>query len=138
MIITKGDDIHALRNVCDGTARATIFMASGQPRSARQKWILAHVKPKGTVTLDDGACKALLSGKSLLPAGVKKADGTFERGDAVKICDSAGSPLGIGICAYDAESTRKIAGRKSAEISQILGYSRGDELIHRDDLVLNG
>ena len=138
MMIVKGAENHALEHVIDGMARATIFVASGQPRSARQKWILAHVKPKGMVTLDEGACKALLSGKSLLPAGVKKVEGSFERGDAVKICDSAGSPLGIGLCAYDGDSTRKIAGRKSAEIPQILGYSRGDELVHRDDLVLNG
>jgi glutamate 5-kinase len=138
MMIARGVENHALKNVMEGTVRATVFMASGQPRSARQKWILAHVKPKGTVTLDEGACKALLSGKSLLPAGVKKVEGTFERGDAVKICDFAGSPLGIGLCTYDGESTRLIAGRKSTEISQILGYSRGDELVHRDDLVLNG
>jgi glutamate 5-kinase len=137
MIIAKGAEDHALRNVCEGKARATLFMASDQPRSARQKWILAHVKPKGTITLDDGACKALLTGKSLLPAGVKKVDGVFDRGDAVRICDLKGAPLGIGICAYDGESTRQIAGRKSTEIPQILGYSRGDELIHRDDLVLN-
>ena len=137
MMITKGAENHALKHAMDGTMRATIFMASGQPRSARQKWILAHVKPKGAVTLDDGACRALLSGKSLLPAGVKKVEGIFERGDAVKICDPSGTPLGIGLCAYDGESTRLIAGRKSAEIPHILGYSRGDELIHRDDLVLN-
>lgn len=136
MIIGKGTEDHALRDLCDGSARATVFLASGQPRSARQKWILAHVKPKGTVTLDDGACKALLSGKSLLPAGVRKVEGAFDRGDAVKICGHDGQALGVGICAYDAESTSKIAGRKSSDIPQILGYSRGDELIHRDDLVL--
>lgn len=136
MIIGKGTEDHALRELCKGSARATVFLASGQPRSARQKWILAHVKPKGTLTLDDGACKALLSGKSLLPAGVRKVEGAFDRGDAVKICGHDGQTLGIGICAYNAESTSKIAGRQSADIPQILGYSRGDELIHRDDLVL--
>ncbi len=138
MMIAKGTDDHALKNVCDGVAKATIFMASDQPRTARKNWILAHVKPKGTIYLDDGACKALLSGKSLLPAGVKKIEGEYERGDAVKICNLSGSTLGIGISTYDAPSTRQIAGRKSAEIPEILGYSRGDELIHRDDLVLNG
>ncbi|PZQ43928.1 MAG: glutamate 5-kinase [Micavibrio aeruginosavorus] len=137
MMIAKGTDHHALSNVCNGEARATIFLASGQPRSARQKWILAHVKPKGGLILDAGACQALLAGKSLLPAGVKSIEGAFERGDAVKIYDSNGKMLGVGLCAYDGESTRQIAGRKSAEIHQILGYSRGDELIHRDDLVLN-
>lgn len=136
MIIAKGTDLHALRDLCNGTARATLFTASGQPRSARQKWILAHVKPKGTLILDDGACKALLSGKSLLPAGVRTVEGMFDRGDAVKICKADGQSLGIGICAYDTGSTAKIAGRQSAEIPAILGYSRGDELIHRDDLVI--
>ncbi len=137
MMIAKGDVPHALKAACEG-ARATIFLASDQPRTARKRWILAHVKPKGTIYLDDGACKALLSGKSLLPAGVKKIEGEYDRGDAVKICNLSGTTLGIGISAYEADSTRKIAGRKSTEIPEILGYSRGDELIHRDDLVLNG
>ncbi len=136
MMIGKGVDAHALKQICEGSAKATLFLASGQPRSARQKWILAHVKPKGTVVLDDGACAALLSGKSLLPAGVLKAEGAFDRGDAVRICDVHDRTLGIGICAYDCRSTGKIAGRKSSEIAEILGYSRGDELIHKDDLVL--
>ena len=127
-----------MTSVCDGTAKSTIFMAGIQPRTARKKWIAAHVKPKGTIYLDDGACQALLSGKSLLPAGIKNVEGDFDRGDAVKIARLDGTNLGLGICAYDAASTRKIAGRKSAEIAEILGYSRGDELIHRDDLVLNG
>lgn len=136
MMIAQGTREHALRDVCDGTSRATVFLASGQPRSARQKWILAHVKPKGVLTLDDGACRALLAGKSLLPAGVKKVEGVFERGDAVKICTPDGRALGVGLCAYNSEHTFKIFGQKSADIPAILGYSRGDELIHRDDLVL--
>lgn len=137
MMIAKGTESHALKAACDGTARSTIFLATDQPRTARKKWILAHVKPKGTLFLDDGACNALVSGKSLLPAGVKKVDGSFDRGDAVQICDASGQTLGIGLCMYDSENTKKIAGRKSADIESILGYSRGDELIHRDDLVLN-
>ncbi len=137
MMIAKGTELHALKQACDGSARATLFLAKEQPRSARKKWILAHVKPKGTIYLDEGACKALASGKSLLPAGVKKIEGTYERADAVKICDENGKALGIGLSAYNSESTAKIAGRKSTDIPAILGYSRGDELIHRDDLVLS-
>lgn len=136
MIIARGAEPHALKALCDGTAKSTLFMASDQPRTARKKWILAHVKPKGTLFLDDGACKALLDGKSLLSAGVKKIEGDFDRGDAVQICTLNGHPIGIGITSYDIESTRKIAGRKSADIPEVLGYSRGDELIHRDDMVL--
>lgn len=138
MVIAKGVDAHALKQACDGTKKSTLFLASDQPRNARQKWILAHVKPKGVLVLDDGAVKALIAGKSLLPAGVKSADGDFLRGDAVKICSTSGNALGIGLSMYDSASTRQIIGRKSAEIADILGYSRGDELIHRDDLVLNG
>lgn len=138
MMIAKGDLPHALKQALDGTAKSTLFVASERPRSARQKWILAHVKPKGALTLDDGAVKALLAGKSLLPAGVKNVDGDFMRGDAVRISAANGNMIGIGIATYDSDSTRKIAGRKSNEIPDILGYSRGDELIHRDDLVLNG
>lgn len=137
MMIAKGAEPHALKYACDGTAKSTLFLASDQPRTARKKWILAHVKPKGAVHLDAGACKALLSGKSLLPAGVTKVDGAYDRGDAIHIFAPDGQTLGIGISAYTAENTRQIAGRKSAEISDILGYSRGDELVHRDDLVLH-
>ena len=138
MIIAKGDELHALRHVCEDSSVFTVFLASEQPRNARKKWIAAHVKPKGTIYLDEGACKALLTGKSLLPAGIKKVEGKFERGDAVKIANMDGGNMGLGLSTYDSESTRRIAGRKSADIAQILGYSDGDELIHRDDLVLNG
>lgn len=137
MMIAKGTEAHALKEACDGTKRSTIFLASMQPRNARKKWILAHVKPKGKIVLDAGACKALVSGKSILPAGVKSVEGDFDRGDAVQVCDEGGKVLGIGLSAYESDNTRKIAGRKSAEISTILGYSRGDELIHRDDMALN-
>lgn len=138
MIIGKGTDAHALKHVVDGSARSTLFLATEQPRSARKKWILAHVKPKGSFTLDAGACKALSDGRSLLPAGVKTVDGEFERGDAVHLQDPAGKRLGIGISAYDSAQARQIAGHKSTEISQILGYFYGEEMIHRDDLALNG
>ena len=137
MMIAKGTDSHALKHACDGSAKSTVFLASVQPRNARKRWILAHVKPKGKIVLDAGACKALLSGKSILPAGVKTVEGDFDRGDAVQVCDETGKVLGVGLSTYEADNTRKIAGHKSAEIATILGYSRGDELIHRDDMALN-
>lgn len=136
MMIGKGVENHALKNIAEGTARSTLFVAADQPRSARKKWIMAHVKPKGTLTLDDGAVKALSDGRSLLPAGVKSVVGSFERGDAVTITTISGAKLAVGIAAYDSDDAAKIAGRKSADIADILGYSYGDELIHRDDLAL--
>lgn len=137
MMIAKGTEPHALKQACEGSSNSTIFLASVQPRNARKRWILAHVKPKGKLVLDAGACKALLSGKSILPAGVKTVEGDFDRGDAVQVCDESGKVLGVGLSIYEADNTRKIAGHKSAEIATILGYSRGDELIHRDDMALN-
>ncbi len=138
MAIAKGTDSHALQKACSGANRSTLFLATERPRSARKKWILAHVQTVGALYLDDGACNALLSGKSLLPAGVRKIDGQFDRGDVVRICRENGLQIGVGISTYDGDSTRRIAGKKSTDIAAILGYSRGDELIHRDDLVLNG
>lgn len=136
MMIGKGDASHALKSIVDGLARSTIFLATTQPRTARKKWIMAHVKPKGALTLDEGACKALSDGRSLLPAGVISVTGEFERGDAVTLVTQAGKQIGIGISAYDSVDALQIMGHKSAEIAHTLGYFYGDELIHRDDLVL--
>lgn len=132
MMIAKGAHDHPL---CD-MPRATIFKAAETRGNARKRWIQTHVKPSGTLTVDDGASTALKGGKSLLPAGVRKVDGDFERGDAVVIVDLNGKRLGIGLCAYNAADAARIAGRKSTEIADILGYARGDALIHRDDMAL--
>jgi len=135
MIITDGQNNNALSALNDG-ARATIFKASEKPLSARKKWISSHVKPMGTVILDDGAINALKNGKSLLPSGVLKIDGSFEYGDPVQIEDIDHNVIAIGLSRYHANEARHVMGRKSAEIPEILGYSRGDVIIHRDDLVL--
>lgn len=132
MMIAKGVHDHPLSDM----PRATIFRAADTRANARKRWIQTHVKPSGTFTVDDGACAALKGGKSLLPAGVRTVDGDFERGDAVAIVDLNGKRLGIGLSAYSASDAAKIAGRKSAEIADILGFARGDALIHRDDMAL--
>ena len=87
-------------------------------------------------TVDQGAAKALASGKSLLPAGVAKVEGSFERGDAVVIRNGDGIEIGRGLTAYDHEEAKAIIGRKSGEIAEILGYFGRAELIHRDDMVM--
>ncbi len=86
--------------------------------------------------MDAGAAKALKSGKSLLPAGVKEIDGQFERGDTVAVMNEDGREIARGLIAYDAEDARKIAGHKSDEISEILGYDARAAMIHRNDLVV--
>ncbi len=118
--------------------KATWFLPSATPGAARKQWIAGTLQPKGAVRVDAGAERALLGGRSLLPAGVTSVDGQFERGDAVSVLAADGRELARGLVAYSGEEARSIAGRKSAEIAQVLGYSGRDEIIHRDDLVLLG
>lgn len=86
--------------------------------------------------VDDGAVAALRQGRSLLPAGVRAVEGEFQRGDAVVVRDLAGRTLARGLSAYSAEDARRIQGHKSGDIERLLGYRGRDEIIHRDDLVL--
>ena len=116
--------------------RATLFLPRGEPRSARKAWIAGAINPSGTVIVDDGAVRALQRGTSLLPAGVLAVEGVFERGDAVIIRTRSGAEAGRGLSAYSSADIRRIAGHKSGEIVDILGYRGRDEIIHRDDLVV--
>jgi glutamate 5-kinase len=116
--------------------RATLFLPRGEPRSARKAWIAGAVDPSGAVIVDDGAARALQRGTSLLPAGVVAVEGVFERGDAVIIRTRSGAEAGRGLSAYSSADIRRIAGHKSSEIAEILGYRGRDEIIHRDDLVV--
>jgi glutamate 5-kinase len=114
----------------------TWFLPSAEPRTARKRWIAGMLKPMGTLIVDAGAEAALKRGTSLLPAGVTRVDGVFERGDAVAVKSAVGRDLGRGISAYSSSDARAIAGHKSGEIETILGYRGRDEMIHRDDLVV--
>ena len=119
-----------------GGGKATWFLPSATPGAARKQWIAGTLKPKGTLRVDAGAERALAGGRSLLPAGVTAVEGPFGRGDAVSVVAPDGRELGRGLTAYPADEAALIAGRRSGEIQEILGYSGGDEIIHRDDLVL--
>ncbi|MBA5777047.1 glutamate 5-kinase [Stappia sp. F7233] len=137
MAIASGKRQNPLSAIDNG-ARATWFMAASTPGSARKAWIGGHLEPRGTLRLDSGAVRALASGKSLLPAGVRAIEGSFARGDAVRLVDEAGNDVGRGLVAYDYPDASLILGRNSREIEAILGYPGRAEMIHRDDLVLNG
>jgi glutamate 5-kinase len=135
MLIASGRVEHPLRAVAEG-ARCTWFMAAGNPVTARKKWIAGSLEPKGTLAIDAGAVAALRRGNSLLPVGVVRIDGAFERGDAVIIRGPDGVEIGRGLSAYDATDAQKIRGRSSADIASILGYSGRAEMIHRDNLIV--
>ena len=135
MAIASGRVRRPLKSLCDGD-RATWFLPTATPATARKQWIAGTLKPKGSVRVDAGAERALVAGRSLLPAGVTGIDGSFERGDAVRVVNGTGSELGRGLIGYSSDEARAIAGRQSESIASVLGYRGRDEMIHRDDLVL--
>ena len=137
MVIASGRVKHPLRAIIDG-APCTWFLTPANPVTARKKWIAGSLEPRGSLTIDAGAVKALRIGKSLLPAGVIKVDGAFGRGDAVIVRGPDGAEVGRGLIAYDFEDAEKIKGRSSADVLLILGYAGRTEMIHRDDLVIGG
>ncbi len=135
MIITSGVRFRPLSAI-DRGERATLFEPAQIPVNAWKTWISGHLEPAGCLIVDAGAVKALKSGTSLLPAGVKKVGGHFQRGDTVAVLDENGREIARGLVAYDAEDACKIAGRKSDEVSAILGYDSRAAMIHRNDLVM--
>jgi glutamate 5-kinase len=135
MVIASGRIPHPLKAIAEG-ARATWFLTAANPVAARKKWIAGSLEPKGTLTIDAGAVAALKSGRSLLPAGVIRVDGSFARGDAVIIRGPDGAEVGRGLVAYDAADAEKIKGRSSADILSILGFAGRTEMVHRDHLAV--
>ncbi len=119
-----------------GIGRCTWFVAKASPKTVRKQWIAGLLQPAGVLHVDAGAAKALRGGKSLLPAGVTRVEGRFDRGDAVSVRDADGAEIARGLSAYSSEDARRASGRRSQELEAILGYRGRDELIHRDDLVL--
>jgi glutamate 5-kinase len=135
MCVALGRELHPVRRVQEG-ARCSWFYPSASPGTLRKQWIAGILKPAGEVFVDDGAAAALRRGKSLLPAGVARITGDFERGDALVVRDSAARELARGLSAYSSQDAERLRGRQSHEIEALLGYRGRDELIHRDDLVL--
>ena len=118
-------------------ARCTWFLPVPEGRTARKRWIAGSLSALGALTVDAGAARALAAGRSLLPAGVRAVAGSFDRGDPVSILGPDEAPLGRGLSAYASADAQRIAGHRSDEIEAILGWRGRDEMVHRDDLVLN-
>ena len=137
MVIASGKTLSPLRAIADG-GRCTWFLTPANPVTARKRWIAGSLEPKGMLHIDAGAVAALRRGASLLPAGVKRCQGAFQRGDAVIIRDLDGHEIGRGLVAYDAEDAARIVGKSSADVQTILGFAGRTEIVHRDDLVVSG
>ena len=134
--VWRNDAAGPLRAIAEG-AKVTWFLAKSDPVTAKKRWIAGHLEPAGHIVVDAGAEKALLSGKSLLPAGVASVFGDFDRGDADIIRALDGRELGRGLIAYSINDARLIIGKRSSEIAKILGYDGRDTLVHRDDMALS-
>ena len=136
MVISTGKVLHPLRAIAEG-ARVTWFLAKSDPITAKKRWIAGQLEASGQIFVDAGAEKALASGKSLLPAGVTRLEGDFDRGDAVIIRGADGRELGRGLIAYARAEADRIIGKKSGAIAEIIGYEGPDTLVHRDDMALS-
>jgi glutamate 5-kinase len=137
MVIASGHESYPLTRILAGE-RCTWFLANASALQSRKRWIAGTLQPIGQLVVDEGAAEALAKGKSLLPAGVRKVEGSFTRGDTVSIVTLTGREIARGLVAYDANDAARILGLKSSEIEKVLGFRRRHELIHRDDMVLMG
>ncbi len=134
-IIASGLNRHALKAVREG-AKSTLFRPASSPLAAWKQWIAGSVAPAGSLTLDEGAVRALQAGKSLLPSGVVTVKGRFEKGDSVRLVDAAGTRLGVGLVNYPHDDVARIKGHHSDDIEQLIGYRGPSVVVHRNDLVL--
>jgi len=137
-LIVGGSNNNIITAVADGENVGTLLTASQQPIAARKQWLAGHLQVKGQLLLDAGAVKVLTGqGRSLLAVGVTDVLGHFTRGDLVSCIDSNGQEIARGLVNYNSDEARRIKGQSTEAIADILGYLEDDELIHRDNMVIN-
>ncbi len=137
MIIASGKPEGPI-SVLENGGKYSWFSASNAPVTARKTWIAGNLQPAGKIRVDAGAERALHNGNSLLPAGVKEVVGEFSRGDTVAIVNLMDREIARGLVGYDAEDARLIAGKKTGEIAEVLGYAGRSAMVHRDDMAVTG
>ncbi len=134
MIIANGLYLNPISQI-EKNNNCTLFVSKISKLHARKKWIISSVSPKGELVIDEGAKKALINGKSLLAAGIKKISGKFNKGDHIKILDYKNKEFARGLSSFSSEEINKIMGHHSNEIQKILGYISKSEVVHKDDMV---
>ena len=134
MVIANGNHRNPIKKITNNQ-KCTWFLPKVSKLDARKQWIIGSVAPKGEVIIDQGAIKAIKNGKSLLPAGIKKIRGIFEKGDHILVKDQNDNECARGLTSFSSIEIEKIKGLHSKEIENILGYSSREEIIHKDDLV---
>ncbi|MDE2769276.1 MAG: glutamate 5-kinase [Chloroflexota bacterium] len=137
VVIAGGDEADVIVRLEAGERLGTRFPSQGPRRSSRARWLSSSVAQRGSIVVDDGARRALVSnGSSLLPAGITRVEGAFERGDLVSLMDARGNVFARGLVNYPSGDLARIRGQPSTAIGAILGASSGDEAVHRNNLVL--
>ena len=134
MIIANGLYLNPIDRI-EKKNNCTLFISKISKLHARKKWIISSVSPKGELIIDEGAKKALMNGKSLLAAGIKKVSGKFNKGDHIKIIDIKRNEFARGLSSFSSKEIIKIIGCHSNEIGKILGYISKSEVVHKDDMV---
>ncbi len=137
VVIAKGSEPDVILRVAAGEALGTRFLPTVSSLESRKRWLLAETVLHSHIVIDAGATKALLhQGKSLLPAGIIAVEGDFDRAETVRIYDSVGQEIARGLTQYRASEVALIKGLHSAQIAEVLGYTYGSEVVHRDDMVI--
>jgi len=136
-VIASGHVDHPIMTLAGG-GKCTVFLPEGSPAAIRKQWLAGMLEVRGGLRVDAGARSALESGSSLLPVGLVEVIGEFRRGDAVTLVGPDGSELGRGLTSYSSEEAGAIAGCRSEEIEERLGYRGRSVIVHRDDLVIFG
>jgi len=134
MAIANGKYKNPIKEIFENQ-KCTWFLPKVSKLDARKQWIIGSIAPKGEVVIDQGAVRAINNGKSLLPAGVKKINGNFEKGDHILVKDQNDTECARGLASFSSIEIEKIKGSHSSKIKNILGYSSREEIIHKDDLV---
>jgi len=139
VIIASGRRPNVLIDILGGVQVGTLILAQGPAVASRKRWIGLTAYPCGRLTLDVGAQRAIQEqGRSLLAIGVTRVDGRFDKGDVVALCNEAGDELARGLVNYSSEDVRRIAGKPTEQIVEVLGHRPYDEVVHRDNLAVIG
>jgi glutamate 5-kinase len=139
VIVASGRKEGVLQEIIKGRPLGTLFLPEKPSLSRKKHWIAFTLKHKGDIIIDTGAKKAVMEkGKSLLPSGVLEVQGRFGVGACVRLLDQKARVIGKGLTNYSSSDIIKIRGQKTAEIEKILEFKHSDEVIHRDNMVIQG
>lgn len=139
VVIANGHRSNVLDEILSGHNVGTLILAEGRAVDSRKRWIGWSAQPAGRLLLDAGACRAIeTNGSSLLAVGIAQVEGRFAKGDVVALCNAEGQEFARGLINYSADEMKKIVGKSTEDISQILGHRPYDEVVHRNNLVLLG